>query len=120
MYLGYQSFLYDYMHASGTDRISPQCVRSMLLGIGIDLKEKTIEHIIPRSMGGLDHPRNYCIVSDELSRAWAEDWSDDKRAILGNRIVHSACDWAAQQHPSNTTRGGVVASDCGETARSTT
>ena len=61
-----------------------------------------VDHIVPRSIGGLDHPRNYCLVPAVLNRQWHNNWTAEKRAVLGHAIVRSACDfaqWAARQGP---------------------
>jgi hypothetical protein len=94
IYLGYHPFLQQHMRTHRMNRLSTQQVRTVLTGVGVPLDGKQIDHIIPKSVGGLDHPRNYCIVPDELNRAWANNWTADKRAILGHRIIRSACGFA--------------------------
>lgn len=94
IYLGYHPFLRQHMCKHRVNRLSTQQVRAVLSGIGVPLGGKQIDHIIPKSVGGLDHPRNYCIVPIDLNRAWANNWTDEKRAVLGHSIIRSACDFA--------------------------
>ena len=94
-YLGYHPILAQYMHQRGLTRMRPNQVRR-LLAPHVALDGLEVDHIIPKSIGGIHHPRNYALVPAALNRAWANDWTDHKRATLGNSIVQDACAFARQ------------------------
>ena len=102
-YLGHHPLLRHYMRKREINRMTPQQVRKVLaphvLLCGLE-----VDHIIPKSVGGWDHPRNYCLVPIHLNRAWANNWTSDKRAMLGPTITQSACGfarWATAQAERN-------------------
>ena len=67
---------------------------------GLDLQEYEIDHIVPRSVGGVDHPHNYAMVPRHLNRQWAGNWHAAKRSALGPATVRQALDfaqWSAAQ-----------------------
>ena len=41
-----------------------------------------IDHIIPKCYGGVDHPRNYCVMASSLNRSF-RSLMDEKVALLG-------------------------------------
>jgi hypothetical protein len=56
-------------------------------GRGYELKFRiSIDHIVPQSMGGLDHPRNYLIVGKRINSHW---WAnvDEKAAVIGRSAM---------------------------------
>ena len=60
----------------------------------VRLRGLEVNHIIPKSIGGRHHPRNYALVPAALNREWANNWTADKRAALGHSIVQEACAFA--------------------------
>lgn len=44
----------------------------------------TIDHILPSSFGGIDHPRNYIFVSRALNASWGNGNLEEKFHILGH------------------------------------
>lgn len=49
--------------------VSTRNFRSRLRTEGIDLEGKDIDHIWPRSLGGIDHPLNYQVLDSHLNRS---------------------------------------------------
>lgn len=49
--------------------VSTRNFRSQLRADGIDLGGKDIDHIWPRSLGGIDHPLNYQVLDSHLNRS---------------------------------------------------
>ena len=45
----------------------------------------TIDHILPASLGGIDHPRNYIFVSGTLNTSWSNGCLEEKFHILGSK-----------------------------------
>jgi HNH endonuclease len=60
-------------------------------GGGYELKTENIDidHVIPKSMGGLDHPRNYVVMSRSLNRSFGAD-VDEKFFTLGRTTTVAA------------------------------
>lgn len=48
---------------------STRSFRAQLRADGIDLSGKDIDHIWPRSLGGIDHPLNYQVLDSHLNRS---------------------------------------------------
>ncbi len=69
-------------------------VRRWLGREGVQLKGYDIDHIVPRCLGGLDHPFNYCIVPVSLNRHWGTNWTASKRNTLGRGAVSPALAFA--------------------------
>ena len=42
-----------------------------------------IHHILPKSVGGVDHPYNYYILPEQVNRLWSGWWSKHKRSYMG-------------------------------------
>jgi hypothetical protein len=55
----------------GTEQTTAE-YRKSLDAQGMNLKDKDIDHIIPKAKGGVDHPWNYQAVSSSLNRAWQD------------------------------------------------
>ena len=101
LYLGRHPVLAQYMRQRGVTRMRPQEVRRVLAP-HVPLAGLEVDRIIPKSIGGLHHPRNYALVPAALNRAWANKWTNDKRATLGNSIVQNACAFARQHAQEDT------------------
>lgn len=50
---------------------------------GYKLDDCQIDHILPRSIGGADHPFNYFILPKEVNQRWSGWWTKEKRAYMG-------------------------------------
>ena len=92
VYLGHHAGLAAHMRRHRVRYISArEAWRALLLSDKYyDLE---VDHIVPKTMGGLDHPMNYALVPAALRRQWGCGWTDHKRATLGYRITQSACDF---------------------------
>lgn len=93
LYLGDNPLLLHYLWKNRTNHIKPHKVRQ-ILGAHLALEGLEVDHIIPKSVGGWDHPRNYCLVPMDLNRAWYNNWNAEKRAALGPTTIQSACSFA--------------------------
>ena len=49
--------------------VSTRNLRAQLRADGVDLGGKDIDHIWPRSLGGIDHPLNYQVLDSHLNRS---------------------------------------------------
>lgn len=65
-----------------------------------DSRNFTIDHIIPKVMGGLHHPRNYVLIAGAINSSWSTNL-DTKTKVLGRhtmRAVHDLHVWS-RDHP---------------------
>lgn len=74
----------------GIDRGTPDCDnvstarhREHLRADGVGLDNKHIDHIVPRSLGGADHPWNYQVMNASENMSWGNEWSVAKCATAG-------------------------------------
>ena len=67
------------------DGMSVAAYRAALIALGADLLGKDIDHIVPRALGGADHPANYRVISSSLNRSLGSSWGADKCASVGER-----------------------------------
>jgi uncharacterized protein YukE len=72
--------------------VSPAAYRRLLRAQGIDLSGKDLDHIVPRSLGGADHPSNYMLLDASTNRSIGNLWTR-KCSRLG--IAASTCAKAA-------------------------
>jgi hypothetical protein len=49
--------------------VSTRKFRAQLRAEGVDLKSMDIDHVWPRSLGGVDHPMNYQVLDSHLNRS---------------------------------------------------
>lgn len=93
-YLGNNSPLLAHMSQKALNTMSTIAVRQWFedhpnsfpdsyLKAGYHLKTCQIDHILPRSIGGVDHPLNYFILPTEINRRWSGWWTREKRAYMG-------------------------------------
>jgi hypothetical protein len=74
----------------GCERVSTASFRRRLKAQGIDLTGKDIDHIVPRALGGVDHPLNYQIMDSSLNRSLGKTWDMAKCEMAGrNRCVEA-------------------------------
>jgi hypothetical protein len=94
-YLGHPSILPRLLSRMGPLHVaSTTTVRRWLRNDGLDLQGYEVDHIVPRSLGGVDHPHNYALVPRSLNRQWAGNWTAAKRHELGTATVRQALDFA--------------------------
>lgn len=71
-------------------RVSTAKYRRTLRADGVDLDGLDVDHIVPRSLGGADHPSNYQLLNSSLNRSLGATWNADKCAAAGVRICEVA------------------------------
>ena len=95
LYLGHPCLLPGLLARMGPRTVaSPRAVRRWLQDTGVPLQGYEVDHIVPRSLGGIDHPHNYAVVERELNRRWSANWSCEKRQHLGPHVVAQALRFA--------------------------
>lgn len=67
--------------------MSTNAFRSLLLASGTSLTDVDIDHIVPRSLGGADHPANYQLLDRSLNRSLQDSWGPAKCRLAGNRCA---------------------------------
>lgn len=67
-------------------RVSTAKYRRQLRTEGIALDGLDVDHIVPRSLGGADHPSNYQLLSSSLNRSLGATWNADKCSAAGVQI----------------------------------
>lgn len=93
-YLGNHTRLLDHMTELGTNTMSTTAVQDWFkdhpaffpqsyVDKGYDLAACQIDHILPWSVGGADHPFNYYILPIEINQQWNGWWTCEKRAYMG-------------------------------------
>ena len=60
---------------------------------GLSLDDCDIDHILPRSVGGIDHPYNYYILPKKLNKRWSGWWTAHKLTYMGATNARSAKDF---------------------------
>lgn len=68
-----------------SEGMSTQAFRALLASQGVDLTGKDIDHIVPKSLGGADHPWNYQVIDSSLNRSMGAQWDAAKCAMPGAR-----------------------------------
>lgn len=63
--------------------VNSECFPKSYEDQGISLGECEIDHILPRSLGGVDHPYNYYILPRDINRDWSGWWTREKRSYMG-------------------------------------
>jgi hypothetical protein len=64
--------------------------RALLIRLGYSLVGKEIDHIVPRSLGGADHPANYRVIDGSLNRRLGNEWGPDKCRAVGKQTCAGA------------------------------
>ena len=57
--------------------------RRQLVRQGINLLGMDIDHIVPRSLGGADHPMNYQVLDTSTNRSLGATWNANKCLMAG-------------------------------------
>jgi hypothetical protein len=63
--------------------MSTAAYRALLLARGVSLRGMHIDHIVPRALGGADHPGNYQILRSADNQRFGAKWSAAKCAGAG-------------------------------------
>lgn len=63
--------------------------RRHLLELGISLAGKDVDHIVPRSLGGADHPSNYQLLDSSTNRSLGNTWNRQKCIAVGSRCAEA-------------------------------
>ncbi len=71
-------------------RVSTAKYRRQIEAEGIALDGLDVDHIVPRSLGGADHPSNYQLLESSLNRSLGATWNTDKCAAAGVKICAAA------------------------------
>jgi hypothetical protein len=53
----------------------------------------SIDHIVPDSLGGIDHPRNYMFVSSAINTSWTNASLEEKFHIMGRTKARHLCEF---------------------------
>lgn len=67
------------------DKVSTSAFRRLLIAQGRNLIGMDIDHIVPRSLGGADHPMNYQVLGSSQNRSLGARWDADKCLMAGRR-----------------------------------
>ena len=99
-YLGNHADLLAYMKDKGKTTMTTAAVRTWLekngrfpsayARQGITLGDCDIDHVLPRSVGGVNHPYNYYILPKRLNRRWSGWWTAHKMTYMGAANVKVA------------------------------
>ena len=54
---------------------------------GVNLVGKDIDHIIPKSLGGADHPSNYQVLDSSLNRSLGATWNREKCQMVSSQCA---------------------------------
>jgi hypothetical protein len=58
----------------------------------------SIDHIIPQSFGGYDHPRNYIIMTKSLNSSYKDTSLDEKLSLIGRAETRKLKLWLQEMH----------------------
>lgn len=102
-YLGSHADLIAYMKAAGKRKVTTAAVRTWLKKhdtfpaaykrLKLSLDDCDIDHILPRSVGGIDHPYNYYILPKKLNKRWSGWWTAHKLTYMGAANTKCAKDF---------------------------
>ena len=102
-YLGNHADLLAHMKSTGKRKMTTAAVRTWLKNHdtcpvaykrhGLSLDDCDIDHILPTSVGGIDHPYNYYILPKKLNKRWSGWWTAHKLTYMGANNARSAKDF---------------------------
>ena len=63
-----------------------------LRSIDLDINDATfqVDHIIPQSMGGVDHPYNYFLLCGSINQSFRHWYTTEKEVFMGQIVCRSA------------------------------
>ena len=67
--------------------VSTSAFRRFLTGQGVALAGLDVDHIVPRSMGGADHPMNYQLLDSSTNRSLGARWDRGKCLMAADRCA---------------------------------
>jgi hypothetical protein len=85
------------------ETMSTAAYRRVLIAQGFSLLGKDIDHIVPKALGGADHPSNYQVLDSSLNRSLGKTWNIEKCAMAGDERCAEAI---AASTKCGTYRGG--------------
>jgi hypothetical protein len=65
------------------ERVSTAAHRRHLLAAGQDVEGMDVDHIVPKSLGGADHPLNYQLLDSSVNRSIGNEWGISKCISVG-------------------------------------
>jgi hypothetical protein len=71
-------------------KVSTSQYRKTLKGLGVDLTGLDVDHVVPKSLGGADHPGNYILTSSHLNRSQGNDFGPEKCERVGMGVCKLA------------------------------
>lgn len=80
----------DSLPANCNAGISTAAFRVMLAARGVALDGMDIDHIVPRSLGGADHPDNYQVLPASVNRSIGNTWNEQKCFAVGSERCSKA------------------------------
>ncbi len=99
-YLGNHADLLAHLRATDKQKMTTASVRTWLKKHdrfpaaykrqGFSLEDCDIDHILPRSIGGIDHPYNYYILPKKLNKRWSGWWTAHKMTYMGTANAKAA------------------------------
>ena len=102
-YLGNHADLLAHMKSTGKRKMTTAAVRTWLMKHNtfpaackqqkLLIDDCDIDHILPRSVGGIDHPYNYYILPKTLNKKWSGWWTAHKLTYMGAANAKSAKDF---------------------------
>jgi hypothetical protein len=66
-----------------SDGMSTAAYRALLSASGVAIAGMDVDHIVPRSLGGADHPGNYQLLPSSVNRSLGNTWNEDKCLSVG-------------------------------------
>ena len=85
--------LLEHMRSNNIGRLRPKTVLKWLKDHdsfldafrqqGLGLEDLSVDHILPSSIGGINHPYNYYILPKSLNNQWSGWWTQEKLTCMG-------------------------------------
>lgn len=70
-------------------KVSTATFRRQLVQLGVSVVGKDVDHIVPRSLGGADHPSNYQLLDASKNRSLGAEWTTRKCAVSNGRCAEA-------------------------------
>ena len=71
------------------DTVTTQEMRRRLRKAGVDIRGLDVDHIVPRSRGGANHPSNYRLLDSHVNRSIQARWDWAKCADVGAQCAEA-------------------------------
>jgi hypothetical protein len=101
--LGSSATAHNAAKAFDCSPVSTAAYRALLAARGVNLNGMDIDHIVPRSLGGADHPSNYQVLPSSVNRSLGAAWNHAKCANAGMKCA----DAVAVSHKCGSFRGAI-------------